>query len=197
MAFGNDVFQTVINLFPLKEALKLHKNSEVHGKRTKERLKHIIEMLEEKREDSNCLDKIIIHQADKAPAGGSGGGTSGGLGNRGNIAQQECLRENTDCRVCKYLKDNSLRGSYPYFKNHLGSSPAGCPNFVSDTCEGRVKLAEAIKLCRRCMDPEVTWSNSHYYDCINNGVAEHECQFSGCSRSIWMCRRHKDDPPPK
>ena len=44
------------------------------------------------------------------------------------------------------------------------------------------------------MDPEVTWSNTHYYDCVNNGVAEHECQFSGCSRSIWMCVVHKDDP---
>ena len=81
MAFGNDVFETVLHLFPDDEALKLHQSSVVNGKRTKERMEHIIEKLEAKREDSNCLDKIFT-QPDKPPPGGGGGG-SGGLGNRG------------------------------------------------------------------------------------------------------------------
>ena len=84
------------------------------------------------------------------------GGTSGGLGKRGHNAQQGSLRENTDCRICKYLKTNGWRGPYPPFKNHLDSSPMGCPNFLSNTTENRKQMAISIKMCLVCLDPKVT-----------------------------------------
>ena len=185
MAFGNDVFQTVINLFPLNDALKLHKSSVVHGKRTKERLEYIIGKLEEKREDSNCLDKIMPQQTDKSLTGG-GGGLGGGLGKRGHNAQQGSLRENTDCRICKYLKNNSWRGPHPLFKNHLDSSPMGCPNFLSSTTSNRRQTAISIKMCLTCLDPKVVYKSAHHQNCTKIPAGD-QCKFTGCGRNIWVC----------
>ena len=53
--------------------------------------------------------------------GGSGGG---GLGKQGhNVYPAESLKENPDCKICKYLKESKENAPHMYFKNHLGLSP--------------------------------------------------------------------------
>ena len=193
MAFSKDVFDTVFRLFPHRELAKLSQRSEVHGKRTKRRMGELVKMLEEKRDEANLVDKVM-GSADKPPPGGGGLGGSGGLGKRGNNAQQVGLRENHDCRVCKYLRDNSWQGAHPLFKNHLDLTPMGCPNFLSVSFRNRSSIALSIKLCLNCLDPKITYTKNHNAACDKKVKAELQCKFQGCNRNVWLCDQHKHEP---
>ena len=59
--FSKDVFSTILNLFSVKEHLKMAKAIDVYGKFTKERMEDIIRRLEEMRTDAYIMDKRTFY----------------------------------------------------------------------------------------------------------------------------------------
>ena len=158
-AFAENIFNSILTLFPSKVALKLQKRSEECGKGSKERMEYLIKGLEEKRSDANRLDKLYGHK-DKPPFGG--GGSGGGHGSRGHAAHQaDGANSNLDCRICKYLQDKQQSGAHPSFLNHPGPLPTDCPNFISMQNTMRAEIAFAINLCVVCLDHKITWTPAH------------------------------------
>ena len=192
-AFHVEVFNSILTLFPSKDALKLSKRSLECGKRTKERMEYLIKELEEKRSDANEMDKLYGHK-DKPPSGG--GGSGGGHGSRGHAASLAGGVSNPECRVCKQLQANQESGEYPHFLNHLGLKLVDCPNFISMKTGGRVKLAFTAKICLGCLDPKITWTAAHNKSCpVRKKKSEHSCQDKKCFRSIWTCTfQHQNIP---
>ena len=200
VAFGGDVFRTILNLFPDKEVAKMGQASqEQHGKYTKARLESLVKCLEKKRGDANYVDKMV-DKKEKPPSGGGESG-AGGLGNRGHTVQQTAgLGDNLECRVCHALLCRRQKPNYPAFKNHLGTKYSGCPNFVSSTQQNRDYACYIANICKICLDPKVNNSADHLTKCsvakeIKAGrKTERSCQVKDCNLSIWTCRDHKDDP---
>ena len=103
LAFGQDIFDVVLNLFPAKEALKLGKESEELGRRSKARMEHFIKELDKMRNESNWLDKNYKQKPSIGGGGGSGGSGSGG---RGHTTHHAAGASNPECRICKHLQAN-------------------------------------------------------------------------------------------
>ena len=129
LAFGQDIFDVVLNLIPPKDALKLGRKSEELGKRTKERMEYFIKELDKLRDNANWLDKTVHKQ--KPPIGGGGSGGSGSGGRR-HTTHHAGGASNPECRICKHLQANQETGDHPYFMNHPSLMIWDCPNFIRE-----------------------------------------------------------------
>ena len=127
--FGVEVFSTILNLLPHKDALKLGMKFEELGKQTKERMEYLIMELDKLRNSANFIYKLIVHK-EKPPSRGGGSGGSG-VGSRGHAAHHAGGVSNLECRVCKHMQANQQDGNCPYFLNHLSLKPVDCPNSIS------------------------------------------------------------------
>ena len=68
----------------------------------------------------------------------------------------------------------------------------GCPNFLASTTYNRRQTAISIKMCLNCLNPKITWKNTHHQNCTKAPAGD-QCKFTGCTRNIWVCDEHKDD----
>ena len=154
VAFSGDIFSSIMNLFPDKEMLKLAKLADVHGRYTKQRMEDLIKRLDEKRQDANLLDKVMV-QKDKDKGSGGGAGAGGTKTHATHLAGPPS--RNPDCRICKVLL-SEIGTKVDLFKDHLGKHPTHCPIFVKMTLQERVRVMTIAKLCWSCLDPKSRYS---------------------------------------
>ena len=156
VAFGEEVFSAVLNLFPDKEIVKLGMQTERYGKYTEERLEKIIRILDEWRNVANFLDKTLVP---KEKTKDRGGGTVANTAQPIPPDPNKSPFEHKGCRICKFL--SSQPDNSDLYLDHLGLRPYHCPKFIAMSSEERVTACMEAKICMKCLSPTTTYTSAH------------------------------------
>ena len=190
-AFSEQTFNFVLSLFPPDLVVKL---ADVEGNR-KEQMEALNNKLANFRIRSQKLGKIF---GDKTPPGPASTGQSLGKKNdhpKHSITAQagaifSSPQRNDKCRVCTHLQ---LDGKTGLFDNHLSIYPTGCPLFAEMSTNQRKSMANKVKLCFQCMDPELVWDITHKSTCRveKAKIRGYTCTSSRCKTHMWLCNFHQ------
>ena len=192
-AFSEQTFNFILSLFPCDLAAKL---AELDGNR-KEQMEALKEKLSTFRLRSQRLGKIY---GDKPPPGTASASQpvsrkTDPSGRQSNTAQAGAIfstpERNENCRVCKQLQ---LEGKTDgVFDNHLSIYPTGCPLFAKMYTSQRRAIANILKLCFQCMDPNLEWDTSHKPNCRveKAKIKGYTCTSSRCRTHMWLCNFHR------
>jgi hypothetical protein len=208
VAFGHDVFNVILNLFPIRETIKLSKLSGT-GKFTKDRLQEFQTTIASFREVANMMDKIRTEPGNQKKDGGGAG--LGGGAPKVHYQQQQQRKAaggggggdgggGVDCRFCKALE--KIGGHTGLYENHSGKSYWCCPKFVEMEITARRDVCFKASLCSTCLDMDVVYSSDHGKTCkmkleyaSSGKKPRFMCKGGGarCLWNVWICKKHKLD----
>ena len=199
LSFNANTVGEVVNKFPDSMVLKLNR---LPGK-GKDRLINILAKIKEFRGDAQSLQKTRSLSSAAADASkelkkereGKKESFSHMLERASGHLNFPQPTRHADCRVCFHVKEvwkeKPIQGS-EFFERHLSDYVTGCPQFIAMGMATRARITEQIKLCQRCLRPDVQYTQEHDKQCSAlQGKKKTMFNCSQCSWHSWLCKAHK------